>query len=180
MKGGKVGTHILDKPLDIRSDTLLAVHRAARQVWPENDAFGKGDDAEEEFMEIRQILFTDVPRPKHLAPEAAPPEEEVDEEDSDEEEEEEVVEQYVSKEQEFDYKQFLGRFTVKSVCSAYGNLLQNYKANSAHTNHCIVKMFHRIAWECGQPAMLFHITVFRAFQTIHKDHKVLHRRLHVK
>ena len=35
-----------------------------------------------------------------------------------------MVEQYVSKEQEFDFKAFLGRFTVKSVCSAYGNLLQ--------------------------------------------------------
>ena len=103
------------------------------QVWPENDAFGKGDDAEEEFMEIRQILFADVPRPKHLAPEqgedpsggGSPGEEDnYGGEDEDEEEEEEVVEQYVSKEQEFDFKAFLGRFTVKSVCSAYGNLLQ--------------------------------------------------------
>ena len=100
------------------------------QVWPENDAFGKGDDAEEEFMEIRQILFADVPRPKHLAPEqgedpSGPGEEDnYGGEDEEEEEEEEVVEQYVSKEQEFDFKAFLGRFTVKSVCSAYGNLLQ--------------------------------------------------------
>ena len=106
--------------------------------------------------------------------EANDPVEEYDEnnEEDEEEDEEEVVEHYVSKEQEFDYKQFLGRFTVKSVCSAYANLLADYKANAAHTNHCIVKMFHRIAWECGQPAMLFHISVFRAFQAIHKDHKV--------
>ena len=106
------------------------------QVWPENDAFGKGDDAEEEFMEIRQILFADVPRPKHLAPEqeedpsggGGPGEEDNydggEDEDEEEEEDEEVVERYVSKEQEFDFKAFLGRFTVKSVCSAYGNLLQ--------------------------------------------------------
>ena len=101
------------------------------QVWPENDAFGKGDDAEEEFMEIRQILFADVPRPKHLAPEqgedpsgVGSPGEEDNYGGEDEEEDEEVVEQYVSKEQEFDFKAFLGRFTVKSVCSAYGNLLQ--------------------------------------------------------
>ena len=82
-------------------------------------------------MEIRQILFADVPRPKHLAPEqgedpsGGPGEEDnYGGEDEEEEEEEEVVEQYVSKEQEFDFKAFLGRFTVKSVCSAYGNLLQ--------------------------------------------------------
>ena len=84
-------------------------------------------------MEIRQILFADVPRPKHLAPEqgedpsggGGPGEEDnYGGEDEEEEEDEEVVEQYVSKEQEFDFKAFLGRFTVKSVCSAYGNLLQ--------------------------------------------------------
>lgn len=50
--------------------------------------------------------------------------------------------------------------------------MQNFRVNSAHTNHCIVKMLHRIAWECGQPAMLFHVAVFRAFQDIHKDYKL--------
>ena len=44
----------------------LGLLRAARQVWPENDSFGKGEDPEEEFMEIRQILFADIPRPGHL------------------------------------------------------------------------------------------------------------------
>ena len=50
--------------------------------------------------------------------------------------------------------------------------MQNFRGNSGHTNHCIVKMLHRIAWECGQPAMLFHVAVFRAFQAIHKDYKL--------
>ena len=78
----------------------------------------------------------------------------------------------MSSEQEFDFKGFLGRFAVKSVTSAYSNLLANFKKNTAHTNHCVVKMFHRIAWECGQPAMLFHIAILRSFQAIHKDYQI--------
>ena len=82
------------------------------------------------------------------------------------------MEQYVSSEQQFDFKNFLGRFAVKSVCSALSNILRNFRNNSSHTNHCIIKMLHRIAWECGQPAMLFHISFLQSFQAIHKDHLV--------
>lgn len=94
------------------------------------------------------------------------------EEEFEDEEEEEVVEQFVSSEQEFDFKSFLGRFACKSVTAAYSNLLRNFRKNTSHTNHCIIKMLHRIAWDCGQPAMLFHISFLQSFQAIHKDYQI--------
>ena len=39
----------------------LALLRAAREVWPENDVFGAADiSPEEEFMALREIHFTNL------------------------------------------------------------------------------------------------------------------------
>jgi hypothetical protein len=70
------------------------------------------------------------------------------------------VETY-SVEQEFDFRQFVMKFASKSVCSAYGTLFANYEHNSDFTNLCIIKMFHRIAFDCSLPALLFHFSIFR-------------------
>lgn len=68
-----------------------------------------------------------------------------------------------SVEQEFDFRYFVMKFATKNVCNAYGILFSNYAKNSDHTNLCIVKMFHRIAFDLSLPAMLFHVSVFRLF-----------------
>ena len=45
----------------------LALLRASREVWPENDAFGASDaDNEDEFMAMREILMADIPKPSGL------------------------------------------------------------------------------------------------------------------
>ena len=134
--------------------------RASRQVWPENDSFGTGEDLEEEFVQLRQILFLEKPIS-----------EEAPDEDEEDEFEEEEVEIRVS-EQEFDFKAFLGRFASKNVTSAISLLLSNFKKNSGPINHCAVKMLHRIAWDCGQPAMIFHVSFMRIFQEIHREYKL--------
>ena len=63
-----------------------------------------------------------------------------------EDEEEEEMETYVTQrvEQEFDFKTFVQRFAVQSVCTAYAIIFNSYAKNTDHTNHCIIKMFHRI------------------------------------
>ena len=90
------------------------------------------------------------------------------------EEEGEEEETYVTQrvEQEFDFTAFVQRFAVKSVCSAYAILFAAYAKNSDHTNHCIVKMFHRIAFDLKLPALLFHVQILRVFQRIHKDYRL--------
>merc|ERR1712142_744865 len=76
-----------------------------------------------------------------------------------------------SVEQEFDFKAFVYRFAVKNVVMPFGILFGNYAKNSKETNHHIIKMFHRIAVDCGLPAILFQASIFRAFQQVWKDLK---------
>lgn len=89
-----------------------------------------------------------------------------------EEDEEEEVMVTQTVESEFDFNGFVARFAVKSVCSAYAILFANYRKNSDHTNHCIIKMFHRIAFDFKLPALLFHMQILRVFQKIHQDYRL--------
>ncbi len=156
----------------------LSLLRSAREVWPEGEVFGAEDaEAEDEFMTLREILFAEVERPGWLpveegARQAAEQgddqvenEEEEGNEEEEEEEESQQVETYVT-EQEFDFKGFVLRFAVKSVSAAYAHLFKKFLLNLDFTNHCIVKMFHRIAFDCKMPALLYQVGIFRTFQQV--------------
>lgn len=58
------------------------------------------------------------------------------------------------------------RFCHPKIVSACVCLLERYDKNRSHTNHCIVKMLHRIAFDCNRPAMMFQATLFLTFQKI--------------
>ena len=87
------------------------------------------------------------------------------EEEEEEEEEYATVETYVT-EQEFDFRDFVLRFAVKSVCIAYSRLFAAFRRNSDHTNHCVAKMFHRVAYDCRMPGLLYQACIFRTFQQV--------------
>lgn len=55
------------------------------------------------------------------------------------------------------------------MIKALSVLLKQYDINSDQTNHCLVKMLHRIGFDCKMHAMLFQISLFRIFQTILAD-----------
>ncbi|CAJ0938588.1 unnamed protein product, partial [Ranitomeya imitator] len=57
-------------------------------------------------------------------------------------------------------------FANASVVKTYVILLKNYHQNSAHTNHCAVKMLHRIAYDLKMEAFLFQLSVFCTFNRI--------------
>ncbi|CAG0919651.1 unnamed protein product [Notodromas monacha] len=92
---------------------------------------------------------------------------ESDKEDEDSEEEEEMNERVVEKELEF--KDFVVRYANAKVVENYSFLLKSYEQNSAHTNHCIVKMFHRLAFDSGLAPVLFQASLFCTFQRIMHD-----------
>jgi timeless len=83
------------------------------------------------------------------------------------------VVEYATSDEAFDYKGFVLRFASRSVCAGFGHLFKRYRDNSDHTNHCIVKMFHRIAYDCNLPAMLFQVAILKVFQKVGQDRKVL-------
>lgn len=48
-------------------------------------------------------------------------------------------------------------------------LLKSYSKNTAHTNHCIARMLHRLAFSLKMDALLFQLSVFQLFNKILND-----------
>eukprot|EP00058_Branchiostoma_floridae_P012613 XP_002598101.1 hypothetical protein BRAFLDRAFT_124290 [Branchiostoma floridae] len=143
----------------------LATLRAAREVWPDG-AFGTADiSQEDEFMALREICFTALPRP---ATEQAEENPEADDEGAGEAEEEEIP-QFNMTEQDFNFQDYIRRFANPQMLKPYVRLLADYRTNSAHINHCIAKMLHRVAWDCKMEGLLFQISLFRIFQRLLED-----------
>ncbi|XP_041097860.1 protein timeless homolog [Polyodon spathula] len=154
---------IQDTLLFKQGPEALGLLRAAREVWPEGDVFGSPDLEQEEELELlKQILFANLPRPP--APE--PEEEEAREE---EEAEEEELESVRVSETEFNFLDYIKRFANAKILKPYVQLLKSYHQNSVHTNHCIVRMLHRIAYELKMEPLLFQLSVFCLFNRILGD-----------
>ncbi|XP_073408343.1 protein timeless homolog isoform X2 [Dendrobates tinctorius] len=138
----------------------LVLLRSAREVWPEGDVFGSPESGPEEELELlKQILFADLPRSTQI-------EADLDEEDEAEEVEEEELTSVQVSEREFTFLDYMKRFANANVVKTYVILLKNYHHNSAHTNHCVVKMLHRIAYDLKMEAFLFQLSVFCIFNRI--------------
>ncbi|XP_037106889.1 protein timeless homolog [Syngnathus acus] len=145
----------------------LALLRAAREVWPEGDVFGSSDvDPEEELELLKQILHAELPRS------APPPETQMEEDDEDDgadlEEDEELEAVQVS-ETEFKFLDFVKKFANTNIVRPYLHLLKSYSQNTPHTNHCIVRMLHRVAFDLKMDALLYQLSVFHLFNKILSD-----------
>ncbi|XP_029007427.1 protein timeless homolog [Betta splendens] len=141
----------------------LGLLRAAREVWPEGDVFGSADvEPEEELELLKQILHANLPSSTPLEPV-------VEEDDDGAEFEEEELETVQLSETEFNFLDFIKRFATASVVRPYLHLLKSYSKNSPHTNHCIVRMLHRLAVDLKMDALLFQLSSFHLFNKILND-----------
>ncbi|KAG8510249.1 Protein timeless [Galemys pyrenaicus] len=157
---------IQDCLLTGQAPQALALLRSAREVWPEGDVFGSQDiSPEEEIQLLKQILSAPIPRQQ--GPEEQGAEEEEEEEEVEEEQEE--LEAVQVSEKEFNFLDYLKRFACSTVVRAYMLLLRSYQQNSAHTNHCIVKMLHRLAHDLKMEALLFQLSLFCLFNRLLSD-----------
>lgn len=137
----------------------VSLLRASRELWPEGDIFGVQDiDSAEEFGCLREIFMADLNPVEEANKEASEDEEEQDEEDELQQEMEESS-AHIS-ERELDFPSFVRRFSHTKVLQAYSLLLRNYQTNSSHVNRCIIKLFHRIAWDSKMPAIFFQSSLF--------------------
>ncbi|XP_070701578.1 protein timeless homolog [Pempheris klunzingeri] len=141
----------------------LGLLRAAREVWPEGDVFGSPDvEPEEELELLKQILHASLPR-------SSPPEIVLEEEDDAAELEDEELESVQVSESEFNFLDFIKRFASPNIVQPYLLLLKSYSKNSPHTNHCIVRMLHRLAVDLKMDALLFQLSVFNLFNKLLSD-----------
>ncbi|XP_036615919.1 protein timeless homolog [Trichosurus vulpecula] len=156
---------IQDSLLAGQAPEALTLLRSAREVWPEGDIFGSPDFSLEEEIELLRQIFC-APLPRQQEPEEQGGEEEEGEEEEEEEEELQAVQVL---EKEFNFLDYLRRFACSAVVKAYVLLLQNYQKNSPHTNHCVVKMLHRLAHDLKMEALLFQISLFYLFNRLFND-----------
>lgn len=139
----------------------LGLLRAARLVWPEGDTFGSVVvGPEEELVLLKQILFTNLPRPVDCA---------LEDDGIDMEEEEDELESVTVSETEFNFLDFIKRFANPNIVRPYFILLRSYSQNSTHTNHCIIRMLHRLAVDLKMDALFYQLSVFCLFNKILED-----------
>ncbi|KAI8424376.1 hypothetical protein MSG28_002902 [Choristoneura fumiferana] len=148
---------------EYKFEDAVGMLRAAREVWPEDGIFGASDIPEDEELNMLETIYsTDlgVEMPEVVA--------EINEDNSEDEEDEEEGDERSATivETDFDFKDFVQRFCSPKIVSACASLLEGYEQNLPHTNHCITKMLHRIAWDCKRPSMLFQASLFVVFQKI--------------
>ncbi|XP_018327682.1 protein timeless homolog [Agrilus planipennis] len=155
-------------------EMAIALFRAAREVWPENDCFGEPHiSPEEEFLALGDIFFAELGNPVDPNVEQQPVDENEegnDEETEDEGDENEEEEEYRRStevaETDFNFSEFLKRLAHPKVVRSCALVLANFDKNSVTVNHCLVKLLHRIAWDCKMHAMIFQLSIFRTFQRI--------------
>ncbi|XP_073235962.1 protein timeless homolog [Porites lutea] len=148
-----------------QSGEAIALLRAARDVWPDDQFGSVGIGAEEEFMCVCDIFKMPLPNV------TIPPENEGDEREEEEDAlpEEEEVQAVQTRETEFSIQDFLNKLASPSLIQPYCWLLKFYKENKEATNHAIIKMLHRVAVDLKTPSMLFQLSLFRTFQKILSD-----------
>lgn len=147
-------------------EQAIGLLRSAREVWPENNQFGHADMSnDEEYSGLKDIFFANIQDESILIPKTQQPIQEEDSESEDEEENDGLT----TREDSFDFERFVNRFARPSVVEACGLALKDFQKNSEFTNHCIVKLLHRIAVDCKMPSMVFQASIFRTFQKVLKS-----------
>nr|AUI80375.1 timeless 2 [Euphausia superba] len=144
----------------------VSLMRSSREVWPEGDIFGAGGlSPEDEFMALREVFMA------NLNPIEQQPVQEEELNGFDDEDEEDEEDQYEDRETELKIDEFIRRFANIKVMMAYSKLLDQYEKNSKFTNHCIMKMCHRIGFDAKLPAMFYQASIFRVFLKAMEDPK---------
>uniref|UniRef100_A0A8B9RAN2 Timeless circadian clock n=1 Tax=Astyanax mexicanus TaxID=7994 RepID=A0A8B9RAN2_ASTMX len=132
---------IQDAVLARTGPEALSLLRAAREVWPEGNVFGSAEVQPEEELELlKQILFAELPSKITIENCDIPACQSI-----------KVV------------------FASPNIVRPYLILLRSYATNTPHTNHCVVRMLHRVGVDLKMDALLFQLSVFYLFNKILSD-----------
>ncbi|XP_015364645.1 PREDICTED: protein timeless homolog [Diuraphis noxia] len=173
----RIRMHIRNKRLE-ESVKLL---RASREVWPEDSYFGKpGLNIDDELDILKQIFYADLGTPIGYDENISESNDLNDSENinvGDEEDDEEESSQIRTEEANFEFIDFVKKFAKPKVLQNCCQLLKDFDTNSTYTNHAIVKLLHRITYDCKYSALMFQASVFRVFQKIFSSKNPSHKEL---
>ena len=165
-----------------RAEESVAVFREARNFFNDDseNTFGTADiQLDEELLALQNILMNDfllecnaVELRKLKKKEAIGEENGEAENDEDlvDEEEDEIDDAPTYKEQMFNFNDFVKSFATQRILQPYCLAFQHYETNSVHLNSCLIKMFHRLAFDCLMYCMFFQLSFFRTMQNIFTNH----------
>lgn len=175
----RIRIHIRNKHLEQAVQLL----RASREVWPEDSYFGKsGLNSDDELDILKQIFYADLGTPIGYDENVTESNDLNDTEninvgDEEEDDEEEESSQIRTEEANFEFIDFVKKFAKPKVLQNCCQLLKEFDSNSAYTNHAIVRLLHRITYDCKYSALMFQASVFRVFQKIFSSKNPSHKEL---
>ncbi|EYC02698.1 hypothetical protein Y032_0098g3079 [Ancylostoma ceylanicum] len=160
-----------------RPADAMGLYRSSRAMWLSDGIFGDADmDAEKELSELREIFFTDL---KEIADQLLSAEQAAQkkfeansliddggEEDLYSDEDEEKEPKYETKEVNFDFEEYVGKYAKTEVLRWYVFLLNDFATNSTELNKALVKLLHRVAFDLKMPSRLFQLSLFRIFAQV--------------
>ncbi|KAK9879043.1 hypothetical protein WA026_003849 [Henosepilachna vigintioctopunctata] len=85
--------------------------------------------------------------------------------ENDEEEEDEGGIEF--SERDLKFEDFAKRLAHPKIIRAAALALSRFEENSVNTNNCIIKLLHRIAFDCKMYVMLFQVSLFMTFRKIY-------------
>lgn len=148
-------------------EIAVALLRACRQLWPENDTFGKNPSLpEEEFLICQEIFFADLGEAFPGNEQYTSKEDDGEKEEEEEDDEEENFDNDYS-ETTLQFEDFAKRLCHPKVVRACALCLKKFTCNSTFTNHCTIKLLHRIAFDMKMYGLMFQASIFRTFQQIY-------------
>ncbi|XP_050054655.1 protein timeless homolog isoform X3 [Aphis gossypii] len=179
----RIQMHLRNKRLE-ESVQLL---RASREVWPEDSYFGKpGLNSDDELDILKQIFFADLGTltvflipgyDENITESINLNDTENINVDEEEEDCEEDSSQIRTEETNFEFLDFVKKFAKPKILQSCCQLLKEFDTNSTYTNHAIVKLLHRITYDCKYSALMFQASVFRVFQKIFSSKNPNHKEL---
>ncbi|XP_030370378.1 protein timeless homolog [Scaptodrosophila lebanonensis] len=151
-------------------EQAIALLRAAREVWPENDVFGAISAApEEELLLLREIFMHNITTVDEAPAQNNDNEgdNEGDDDDEDDSENEEFGEQDNGlTETTFKFEDFARRLLNPKIVRACTVVLTDWAQIPTKSLKAAVTILHRIAYGCCCPGMLYQAKLFRIFQQV--------------
>ncbi|EDW97197.2 protein timeless homolog [Drosophila yakuba] len=157
-------------------DQAIALLRAAREVWPENEVFGAISAApEDELLLLREIFMYNITTVESEDKENEK-EQKQDEDDDDDLDNEEYGEQDNGlTEKTFKFDDFARRLLNPKIVRACTLVLSDWADIPTRSLKAAVTILHRIAYGCKCSGMLFQAKLFRIFQQVLSVERDVHQ-----
>ncbi|KAH8250250.1 hypothetical protein KR026_009029 [Drosophila bipectinata] len=158
-------------------DQAVALLRAAREVWPENEVFGAISAApEDELLLLREIFMHNITTVEPQETENGNEDEQDDDEEDDELENEEFGDQDNGlTEKTFKFDDFARRLLHPKIVRACTVVLTDWSSIPTRSLKAAVTILHRIAYGCKCSGMLFQAKLFRIFQQVFSVERDAHQ-----